>query len=90
MVVFIFKSQYFYVKAVNNNDVVKHVFTKLYPAILNQPLFNLKSAGMFVTIIQNVHQYWCSTEKSNAGVSLDTVSRFFRALPIMACSLDLQ
>ncbi len=45
---------------------------------------------MFVTIIQNVCQYWYSAEKSNAGVSLDTVSRFFRALPIMTCSLALQ
>ncbi len=59
-------------------------------SFLSNTHFNLKSAGMFVTIIQNVRQHWCSAEKSNAGVSLDTVSRFFRALPIMTCSLDLQ
>ena len=36
---------------------------------------------MFVTIIQNVRQYWCSVEKNNAGVSLlDTVSSFFSSI----------
>ncbi len=35
---------------------------------------------MFVTKIQNVRQYWCSAEKSNAGVSFDTGSRFFSSI----------
>jgi len=29
----------------------------------------------------------CSTEKSNAGVALTMVSRFFQTLPIMACCM---
>jgi hypothetical protein len=32
---------------------------------------------MFVAKSQNVRQNWCSAKKSNAGVLLDTVSRFF-------------
>ena len=51
--------------------------------------FNLKSESMFVAKSQNVCQYWCSTEKSNANIALLMVSRFLRALPIVACSLAL-
>jgi len=39
--------------------------------------YYLKSASMFVAKSQKVRQDWQSGEKSNADVSLDTVSRFF-------------
>ncbi len=45
---------------------------------------------MFVAKSQRVCQYWQSAEKSNASVALVTVSRFFRALPIMAGYSALQ
>ncbi len=45
---------------------------------------------MFVAKSQRVCQYWQSTEKSNANVASVTVSRFFRALPIMTGYLALQ
>ncbi|MCF6242788.1 MAG: hypothetical protein L3J74_15775, partial [Bacteroidales bacterium] len=41
--------------------------------------YSLNPQTMFVTKRQNVYQYWRSAEKSNAGVALVTVSRFFRA-----------
>ena len=52
--------------------------------------YYLISASMFVTKSRRVQQYWQSTEKSNANVSLDTVSRFFRALSIMVGYTALQ
>ena len=47
---------------------------------------------MFVAKSQRVRQPadWQSAEKSNTSVALVTVSRFFRALPIMAGYLALQ
>ena len=40
-------------------------------------MYYLKSASMFVAKSQRACQDWESGEKSNAGVSPDTVSSFF-------------